>query len=161
MAATEWLIFLADILFMDGAQFNCSGITNIRNMHSLAQGNPDEVAHCHFQHCLYSYEICQPLLTCILYSSINNFLTQCPKLQRRKKTASISMNYANFTYLHNSTRMLCGYFSVLTTATHLFFQFLAQPGRMYVTSDSHTKLPLCLKYPKIKLRQNSFISCKE
>jgi len=59
------------------------------------------------------------------------------------------MKYANFTYLHNSTRMLCGYFSVLTTATHLLFQFLAQPGRMYVTSDSHTKLPLCLKYPKL------------
>lgn len=159
MAATKWLIFLADILFMNAAQFNCSGITNIRNLHSLKQGNPNGVAHCYFQHCLYSYEICQPLLTCILYSSINSFLTQYPKLQG-EKTASTCMKYVNFTYLHNSTRMLCGYFSVLTTATHLFFQFLAQPGRMYVTSDSHTKLPLCLKYPKIKLRQNSFISCK-
>lgn len=46
-------------------------------------------------------------------------------------------------------RTLCGYFSVLTTVTHSFFQFLAQPGRMYDTSDSHTKLPLCLKYPKL------------
>jgi len=67
------------------------------------------------------------------------------------------MKYANFTYLHNSTRMLCGYFSVLTTATHLLFQFLAQPGRIYVTSDSHTKLPLCLKYPK--LNQDKIPSC--
>ena len=49
------------------------------------------------------------------------------------------------TYLHVSIRTLWGYLSVLTTAIHWSFQFLAHPGRKYATSDSHAKLPRCLR----------------
>lgn len=81
---------------------------------------------------------------------INQFIFQIHlKFLRFKKLFLSVWKATIFTYLHSSTRILCGYFSVLTTVTHSFFQFLAQPGRMYDTSDSHTKLPLCLKYPKV------------
>lgn len=82
---------------------------------------------------------------------INQFIFQILHLKflRIKKLFLLAWNVTIFTYLHSSIRILCGYFSVLTTVTHSFFQFLAQPGRIYDTSDSHTKLPLCLKYPKL------------
>jgi hypothetical protein len=76
---------------------HCIGIINTRNLHTSAQGNPHAVAHWHFQHCLYTYGVCQPLLTCILDISINNLIFWHSILSFRgeRKTACTHMKYTS------------------------------------------------------------------